>query len=162
MLSRRSALLMPVLLLAFGGGAMGQSPDADEPVRRLYAGYGVGDVPDLGRLGRRDPATLYSRSLLALYRRAAKAGLDSDFFVQGQDFSLARPIDIDRVVVTGDKASVAVTLTSNIVDPKTHRKQVDAFVFSTVKEGGRWRIDEARHGRDSLRRAWLAAIRNPA
>ncbi len=160
MLSRRFALTLPLLVL--GGGATGREADAAEPVRRLYAAYGVGDAPDLGRLARQDPAALYSRSLLALYRRAAKAGLDSDFFVQGQDFSLARPIDIDRVVVTGDKASVAATLTSNIVDPKSHRKQVDAFVFSVVREGGLWRIDEARHGRDSLRRAWREAIRNPA
>ena len=114
---RRLALAAPLMFLAFGAVPVpAQAADPAGPVRRLYSAYGVGDAGDPKGRPRQDPAATHSRPLLALYRRAEKAGLDFDFFVQGQDFSLAKPIDIVEVATHGETASVVADLTSNFIE----------------------------------------------
>lgn len=156
-LSRRAiASMLGALCVA---PAFAQAPDPAAPVRTLYAAYGVGDSGGRG-LGDRQAKALFSKALFALYRRAAKAGLDDDFFVQGQDFNLAKPIEIMKVETTGDRAHVSATLTQKDADANGKPKErIDQFQFTLVREDGGWKIDDAVHGKDSVRKAWQATIR---
>ena len=104
----------------YGVAAWAQIPDAAAPVRRLYATYGTGAATTASGFRDQDAANLFSRSLLALYRRAAKAGLDYDFFVQGQDFNLAKPLDVTRVDSNRDRATVSATLTTSAAARPAH------------------------------------------
>ena len=158
MVSRRSVLL--AMMLAVAPMASAQPSDPADPVRKLYATYGVGANDSRG-FGEKDAKALLSKGLLALYQRASKAGLDADFFVQGQDFNLAKPVAIGKVEIDGDRARVAATLTQNDVDAKGKPKsRVDRFEFMVVRDGGAWKIDDVSHGKTSVRREWQATIRS--
>lgn len=158
MVSRRSVLFAMTLLAA--STAFAQASDPAEPVRRLYATYGVGANDSRG-FGDKDAKALLGKNLLALYQRAAKAGLDADFFVQGQDFNLAKPVEIGKIEVDGDRARVAAILTQGDIDAKGKPKpRVDRFEFMLVREGGAWKIDDALHGKTSVRKDWQATIRS--
>lgn len=158
MISRRSVLFTMTLFAA--STAFAQASDPAGPVRKLYATYGIGTNDSRG-FGGKEAAALLSTSLLALYRRASKAGLDADFFVQGQDFNLARPVEIGKIEIDGDRARVAATLAQNDVDAKGKpRPRIDRFDFMLVREGGVWKIDDAAHGKTSVRKDWQSTIRS--
>lgn len=158
MFDRRSVLLAMTGLAA--PAAFARASDPAEPVRRLYAAYGVGSNDSRG-FGEKDAKALLSKSLLVLYRRAAKAGLDADFFVQGQDFNLAKPVEIGKTEIDGDRARIAATLTQTDVDAKGEPKtRVDRFDFTLVREADGWKIDDAAHGRTSVRKDWQATVRS--
>ena len=157
-LSRRAIASMLGAICA--APSFAQTSDPAEPVRRLYATYGIGDSGGSG-FGDKQTKALFSKALLALYRRAAKAGLDYDFFVQGQDFSLARPIEITKVETTGDRAHVAATLVQKDSDANGKPKErIDRFEFALVREAGGWKIDDAVHGKTTVRKEWQATIRS--
>lgn len=158
MVSRRSVLLATMLLVT--PMAFAQASDPAETVRKLYATYGVGANESRG-FGEKDAKALFSKNLLALYQRASKAGLDADFFVQGQDFDLAKPVEIGKIEIDGDRARLAAILTQNGVDAKGKQKpRVDRFEFMLVREGGAWKIDNASHGKTSVRKDWQTTIRS--
>lgn len=163
MTSRRTLLrgFVAALVALCAAPALSQTSSSPaEPVRKLYATYGTGDSRAQG-FSENDAATLLSTGLLAIYRRAAKAGMDADFFVQGQDFNLAKPIDITEVEMSGDRARIAATLTQTDADASGKPKQrVDRFIFTLVRESGVWKIDDALHGKDSARASWQATIRS--
>lgn len=157
MITRRTALSLTIVLC---GPVFAQTADPAEPVRKLYALYGIGSNDSRG-FGDGDARALFSKSLLALYRRASKAGLDADFFVQGQDFNLAKPVEIGKTEIDGDRARVAATLTQNEVDARQKPKpRIDKFGFTLVRENGAWKIDDATHGKTSVRTDWQATIRS--
>lgn len=157
MISRRTTLSLMIMLC---GSAFAQAADPADPVRKLYATYGIGGNDSRG-FGEKEAKALFGKSLLALYRRASKAGLDADFFVQGQDFNLAKPVEIGKIGIDGDRARVAATLAQNDGDANGKPKpRIDRFEFMLVREDGAWKIDDASHGKTSVRKDWQATIRS--
>ena len=157
MISRRTTLSLMIMLC---GSAFAQTADPADPVRKLYATYGIGGNDSRG-FGEKEAKALFGKSLLALYRRASMAGLDADFFVQGQDFNLAKPVEIGKIEIDGDRAHVSATLTQNDIDAKGQPKpRIDRFDFTLVRGADGWKIDDAAHGGTSVRKDWQATIRS--
>src|SRR5579863_2917336 len=112
---RSSLCALLLLLLPVASAAAGfRTPDA--PVKALYASYGLGNDSSKNGFDDKLAADVFDKSLSELYRRAVNGnGLDDDFFVQGNAFSLVKPIEIGAVKVTGASASVSAVLTQNLV-----------------------------------------------
>jgi hypothetical protein len=143
------------LCVALSGSAApvsAQTPTPESVIVNLYAHYGIGDSGATG-FNEKVAGQLFDASLMKLYRAAIKAGaIDSDYFVQGQDFELKKPIEITGSSVTGDKARVSATLTQDFSGGGKSEVSENKFVFSLVREGGGWRIDDAMTGKSSFRR----------
>ncbi len=158
--SRRFVVTLAVFApLAAIAPAIAQGTDPADPVRKLYANFGVGGAAGKSGFSEKVATQLLTKSLLALYRKAVKAELDYDFFVQGNDFNLAKPIEIGAVVRVDDTATVAAILTQNVSDTGSKtRQKTYLFGFKLVQQDGRWRIDDATYKQTSLRREWQATI----
>jgi ketosteroid isomerase-like protein len=166
MLSRRHlVVLIAAEIVATSHGVPAQSQvqeqEPADPVKALYATYGIGADSSASGFRDKDAAKVLSKSLLALYRRAVKSGnFDYDFFVQGQDFELVKPIEIAKVETRGEIAAIDAVLVQNTSDANGKPAQrTDKFAFVVKKEAGRWRIDDASHDGKSVRRAWQDLIR---
>jgi hypothetical protein len=142
--------------------ARSEIDEPTNPVKSLYASYGTGSGICNHGLTQGKAGALFTGALLSLYSRAVKSGnLDEDFFVQAQDFDLARPIDITSVKIDGTSAEVGATLTQNAAALSGKAKvRIDRFVFFVKREGGSWRIDNAEHDGKTLRHEWEETISN--
>jgi hypothetical protein len=135
-----------------------QAPD--DTIKALYASYGIGDPVQTSKSGFNDKlaAQVLDQTLLDLYKRAADSGgMDVDFFIQGQDFSLAKPIEINQVSITGGKAQVSATLLQN--DFANGRSTTNHFVFVLVKTTKGWLLDNAFYDGRSARDEWNAELK---
>jgi hypothetical protein len=82
-----------------------------------------------------------SKSLAALFKKnrdcekKAKGicALDWDFIIDGQDYALSN-IKVSSAVVAGNKATVTVTF--------RNFDETDVNVYSFVREGGQWKVDD--------------------
>lgn len=161
-MSRYFCLGVMASILLLQVPARSEANEPADPVKSLYASYGTGsDIRNRG-LTEKKARALFTRALLSVYLRAAKSGnLDEDFFVQGQDFDLARPIDITGVKLVGISAEVSATLTQKIdaVSGKS-KVQIDLFKFFVKREGDSWRIDNAEQDGKTVRREWEKMISN--
>jgi hypothetical protein len=139
--------------------AQGQSPA--DTVKELYGAYGIGGNSGKTGLDEQLANRLFDPSLARLYRRAGESGgLEADFFVQGQDFSLARPIDITAVITRGNRATVAATLTQNWQTPDRKPTQsIHRFKFLLKKNAVGWQIYEVFCRGDSVTSEWEADIK---
>jgi hypothetical protein len=123
----------------------------------LYASYGLGN--DSSKTGFDDKlaAQVFDKSLFDLYRRTLDSdNLDYDFFVQGNAFSLAKPIEIGAVTIEETRAKVSAVLTQNLAEDST---PVRRFVFSLIKTRGGWQIDDAFYDGKSVRAVWDKTIK---
>jgi hypothetical protein len=145
------------ILIGSATPAVAQFQSPDSAIKALYASYGLGGDSDKNRFDDKLAAQIFDKTLFSLYRRLIDSGTaNSDFFVQGNNFSLAKPIEIDKVSVTGTKAKVSATLTQNLVGAvPVHR-----FVFVVVKSEAGWQIDDAFCNGKSARDEWNAAIKS--
>ena len=76
-------------------GSPGAGPG--DVVTSFYStAYGLGSNSGKNGLDETIAAKFFDHSLLSLYRSALKRGIDADFFVQGQDFSISKPIEIEN------------------------------------------------------------------
>jgi hypothetical protein len=153
--------LMAFLLMLVAIDAAQCSVRAGQPedtIKALYANYGIGvQGPDSSKQGldSTNMAPLFIKDVLNLYKRAIDSGgMDYDFFVQGQDFDLAKPIEINSVTVSGSTASISATLFQE--KPFT---RVTHFRFSLVKQGGTWRVVDAFCRGSSVTSEWAAIIK---
>jgi hypothetical protein len=141
---RKLICVAVLLLMTVGPGATAFLTPTDT-INALYGNYEIG--PNSGKNGLTDQAAkqIFDKSLFALYERAVKSGaMDFDFFVQGQDFSLVKPIEIDSVSTAGTKAKVSATLTQsglNRAGKPTIRQ--NHFIFALVNNGHSWKLDDA-------------------
>jgi hypothetical protein len=130
--------------------AQGQAPG--DVVSSFYReGYGLG--PNSGKTGLDDALAVkfFDASLLALYRAAIKRGIDSDSFVQGQDFSITKPIEIENVSIEGNRAKVSANLTQ-VFEPKS--SFTNHFIFVLIDTSNGWRFDDAFCEGISLTDSW--------
>ena len=154
-------LLAPyIALFAMTFPLAAQAPAPQSVIENLYARYGIGADGGGSGFNEKAAAQFFDASLLKLYRTAFKAGvIDSDFFIQGQDFALKKPIEITGATVTGDKARISATLTQD--DTRDGKPIVlqNKFVFSLVRDGGVWRLDDALTEGRSFRAELTADIK---
>ncbi|MGJ4954791.1 hypothetical protein ACQR1H_04055 [Bradyrhizobium sp. HKCCYLRH2015] len=124
-----------------------------DTIKSLYAqAYGIGGNSGKSGIDEKLAPRFLDGALVKLYNQALKDGrLDADFFVQGQDFAITKPIEIDKVEIHGEKAKVSATLTQSF---GSNPSDVKHFVFLLVKTKSGWRIDEAFCGGDSLTNWW--------
>jgi hypothetical protein len=135
------------LLLAGLVPAAAQAAEPDVLVRGFYRAYEkAGAEPSATRLVR-PHASGRLGGLLARDEQCAKksrepCSLDFDFIVNGQDFEIAN-VRIAPPAIVGEGASVTARF-SNFGTP-------NEIVYSFVREGGAWRLDdvEARAPRES-------------
>ena len=157
---RIAHVIAGLAILATTALAVAQSQTPDGLIRDLYEGYGVGPNSETSGVNSRTASRFFDRKLLALYKRAvASEALDFDFFVNGQDFSLVKPIEINNISSTGTSATVAATLTQN--DAKDGKPFIrrDDFVFTLVNTAGGWRLHDATSGGKSVTDEWNAMIK---
>jgi hypothetical protein len=141
---------MCVSFMVATASAQVQSPG--DVVSSLYSSaYGLG--PNSGKTGLDEgvAAKFFDDGLLSLYRRALKRGIDADFFVQGQDFSITKPIEIENVSTVGKRAKVSATLTQSFESKPLY---VRHFIFVLVNTSSGWRFDDAFCGGQSLTDSW--------
>jgi hypothetical protein len=137
-----------------------QAPTPASVIENLYARYGIGADGGGSGLNEKAAAQFFDASLLKLYRTAFKAGvIDSDFFIQGQDFALKKPIEITDATVTGDKARVFATLTQDDESDGKPIVRQNKFVFILARDGGAWRVDDALSEGRSFRGELAADIK---
>ena len=149
-----------VALFAVTCPASAQAPAPQSVIENLYARYGIGADGGGSGFNEKAAAQFFDASLLRLYRAAFKAGvIDSDFFIQGQDFALKKPIEITGATVTGDKARVSATLTQDDTSDGKPIVRQNKFVFVLVRDGGAWRLDDALTEGQSFRGELAADIK---
>jgi hypothetical protein len=154
----RSCLCASALLLISIASAVAGFATPDAAIKALYASYGLGSESGKNGFDDKLAAQVFDKSLASLYRRAVSSnGLDDDFFVQGNAFSLVKPIEISTVKIEGNRAAVSATLTQNLVGDKT---PVRHFLFKLVKTNDGWQMDDAFFNHKSVRHAWADAIKN--
>jgi hypothetical protein len=98
-----------------------------------------------------------SKTLAALFRKDAACSkrtqgvcaLDFDFVVDGQDYKISK-VDVGPTVATGDKATVTVTFRNFDADSRN--------VYSFVREGGQWKVDDVLFKSGSDEPASLAKL----
>jgi hypothetical protein len=158
---RYLALVALILTLA---GIAPASADFDKPeqvVTTLYEAYGIG--PNSGKTGLDDKLAqqIFTPGLLKLFRRAVDSGaMDADFYVNGQDFDLVKPVEITKVTVTGQNARVAATLTQNAVNNKGKPVvKIDKYSFALVKMNDGWHLRDAFNHGDSFTSVLAAVIK---
>lgn len=125
----------------------------DEVIETIYKSYGVGPTDEFGFDDMLAKRVLEPR-LLRLYRCAIdNQGLDSDFFVQGQDFNLVRPIKIAKLSIHGSSARIAAILVQAIGGGRKEIK-IDQFTFYLVRGTDGWRLHDAIANGNRLSREW--------
>src|SRR5262249_43704168 len=100
----------------------------------------------------------FDKALLKMYRKAQKdQNIDEDFFVQGQDYYIPKPIEVSEASIVGKKAKVSATVTLDDNDGNPPPKiRVEKFVFMLVKENGNWKIDDVTYvNQHKTFRGWL-------
>jgi hypothetical protein len=103
---------------------------------------------------------LFDPTLFKLYETAAKSGaMDFDFFVQGQDFDLKKPVEVTKTTVTGGTARVWATLTQNGLGNGKPGVRQDKFVFLLVRGKNGWQIHDAQSKNSSFRGELAAEIK---
>jgi hypothetical protein len=136
--------------------ALAQFRTPEAVIVALYASYGLGNDSTKTGFDDKLAAQVFDKSLFDLYRKTLDSdNLDYDFFVQGNAFSLAKPIEIGAVTIEGTKAKVAAVLTQKFAAsaPVSH------FVFSLVKGRDGWQIDDAFYDSKSVRAVWEKTIK---
>jgi hypothetical protein len=154
-LSARSDIFaLAFCLCAAPASAQFLTPQA--PIIALYASYGIGDDSNKNGFDDKLAAQVFDKSLFELYQKTLNSdNLDYDFFVQGNAFSLTKPIEIGMVTIKGATAKVAAVLTQKFADsaPVSH------FLFSLVKSRKGWQIDDALFEGKSVRAVWQQTIK---
>lgn len=152
---RSWALAIAIFVCAAPAVAQFHAPE--EAIKALYASYRLGNQPDENGFDDKLAAQVFDKALLDLYRRAVESdALDSDFFVQGNNFSLVKPVEIDKVSITGTNAKVTATLTQNLVGAQP----IHHFVFVLVKSAAGWQLDDAFCKGESVREEWNSEIKS--
>lgn len=82
--------------------------------------------------------------------------MQADFFVQGQDWHIVKPVEITNISTAGAKVNVSATLTLRN-DPKGENYQL-RFIFKLVNQDGGWLIDDAFCNANSLTHSLKAEI----
>ena len=143
------------------GRSNAQSSGPDAVVKTLYGYYGIGSNSGKTGLTEQNAAVVLTPALLTLYKKAVASGaLDADFFVQGQDFSLVKPVEINKVAIVHSTANVSATLSQNDLDRKGNAiVRVDYFIFLLAKDNNGWRIYDAFCHGNSLTDEWEAAVK---
>ena len=153
---RLRSLALAISIVVFAPPAAAQFRTPGAAIQALYASYGWGSQPDKNGFDDKLAAQVFDKDLLNLYRRAvASDGLDDDFFVQGNNFSLVKPIEIGKASITGAKARVSATLTQNLIGAVP----VHHFIFVLVQSDAGWQLDDATCDGKSVRDEWNAAIK---
>ncbi len=148
----RRFLVFAILCLVFATPLAAQFQSPEDAVKALYASYGPGNDPPKNGFDDKLAAQVFDPSLLDLYQRVTKSGnMDDDFFVQGNDFSLTKPIEIRKVSVDGEAAQVSAVLTQNLAGQKS---PTHYFVFKLVKSDNGWQIDNVYCNGTSVRDVW--------
>jgi hypothetical protein len=117
-------------------------------VRAIYAGYlvktdRVADMPD--QLAPKLYSARRRAELVKLKKACAKKDMclpDADHFVDGQDY-LITDLKITEIAVEAASARVAADFKN--FDTREH------MVFTLVKEGNRWVVDQLEGGKDDAR-----------
>ena len=139
-----SLVLASCMSVLAAGSALAQFQKPEDAITRLYSYYGIGPNSGQNGIDENKAVEVFDKSLLALYKRAADSGgLDADFFVQGQDFSLTKPVEITKVSVTGSRAKVSATLTQGFDEKAGKTLKKNMFVFHLIKQNGGWLLDDA-------------------
>lgn len=156
---KKISLSLLLVLLTFGS-VRAQTPSPGDVIKQIYSNYGLGDNSGLNGVDEQRAAKIFDPALLKLYERAIKSGgMDDDFFVQGQDFSLAKPIDITSVSIDGTSAKVSATLTQNDSNKVKPTLRIDKFLFVLVKTRSGWLLSEAFCHGGSLTDEWRDTIK---
>jgi hypothetical protein len=154
-------IYLAIFLSLVAGTAYAAENTPEGTVRKLYASYGLGAGGSARGFDEKEAKELLDKALAQLFLKAAKAGaIEADFFVQGQDFSLTKPIDIDRVDARGSVATVYATLSQN--DVRSNGKpyiRTNRFRFLVAKRSDGWRITDAFTKRDSVSAEWKADLK---
>lgn len=146
-MQRIFALITLITLAAlFPSRAAESSGTPEECIRNFYHWYVTNLVAKRDPMKQRAEIRHYAteRLLKEIDRMASGPdGLDSDYFVDAQDFDplWAKNISISRVKISGDKSSAHVLLDG----AKGMRKKL---IVHLAKEAGSWKVDKVR-GADS-------------
>jgi hypothetical protein len=136
--------------------ALAQFRTPQAAIVALYASYGLGNDSTKTGFDDKLAAQVFNKSLFDLYRKTLNSdNLDYDFFVQGNAFSLVKPIEIGTVTIEGTRAKVAAVLTQKLADSAP----VSRFLFSLVKSHDGWQIDDAFYDGKSVRAVWEKTIK---
>jgi hypothetical protein len=142
-------LRLTVIAALFAGlvPAAAQSVQPDALVRGLYRPYSkAGAEPSATRAVRRYASkrlgALLAREEQCVKKSGEQCSLDFDFIVNGQDFEIA-DLTIAPAAIAGDEASVVATF--------RNLGTANEIVYSFVRQGGDWRLDdvEARAPKES-------------
>ena len=150
MLTRLSILAFGLILL-IGTSASSAELTPEAVIEKIYKSYGIGSNTDSTGLSDAGVNALFDEPLRELYNKAVKANaIGADFFVQGQDFSLIRPIEITNTATQGDQSTVSATLSQKDVDKKGKPiVRTNKFKFMLVKRQDGWRLKDASTGGES-------------
>lgn len=127
--------------LAFAAPSQAQFATPEAPVKALYAMYAGKDAKGFPR-EEASAKQFFEPGLAKLWLDAKE--IDSDFFIQGQDFELG-PVKVAPAAVKGDKASVKVEF--------TNLKKPVRLTYELVKNADGWRISDVKSGKTSFRAA---------
>ena len=143
--------LMVLMFQSMPAAAQFRAPQ--DPILALYQSYEGGSLGLDDAVARR----VFDERLFQLYRHTiSTTNMDYDFFVQGQDFGLARPIEVMHVRKQNGSALVRARLTEKIGDGPT---TIKTFSFNVVLEHGSWLIDNASYKGLTVRQAWSKMAR---
>jgi hypothetical protein len=153
----RSVAFAFIAVLSLSSPSLAQKLDTpDKVVKKLYSFYGIGSATTATGLDEKKAAQVFDKTLLKLYQRAVRGdAIESDFFIQGQDWDIVKPIEITRTAIEGTTAKVSATVTQRVFDRDTRK---DEFVFVVVRQGNGWLLDDAIFDGKSFTDALKAAI----
>ena len=139
--------VISAILAAGSIPAAAQAVQPDALVRGFYRAYEkAGGEPSATRLVQPHASErlggLLARDEQCAKKRREPCSLDFDFIVNGQDFKIAN-VSVAPPAVAGDKASVTARF--------RNFGTANEIVYSFVREGGAWRLDdvEARAPKDA-------------
>lgn len=153
-------LALSLLTYSLAADASPQLQTPDGPIRSLYQLYGIGSNSGKTGLDLDSARQLFDPALFKLYQAAYRGGaLDFDFFVQGQDFDLKKPVEVTKTAAAGATARVWATLTQNGLGNGKPGERQDNFVFSLIRGKSGWQVDDVLCKGSSFREELAAEIK---